>query len=58
MRLQRLPRERAVQAEPVADEHVAGRHRRTEVRHEPVQELHQLVLVDLHVLNLRSWFLA
>jgi hypothetical protein len=44
----RLPGERTVEAETVADEHVAGGHRRAEVPDERVQELGQLVLVDCH----------
>jgi hypothetical protein len=44
----RAPRERAVKAETVADEHIARGHRRAEVSHELVQEVGQLVLVDCH----------
>jgi alkanesulfonate monooxygenase SsuD/methylene tetrahydromethanopterin reductase-like flavin-dependent oxidoreductase (luciferase family) len=40
--------EHAIKAEPIADEHVARRHCRAEVSHEPVQEFHQPFLVDLH----------
>src|SRR5690242_9924770 len=41
--------EHPVQAQPVTDEHVARGHRRAEVSHELVQEIHQLVLVDRHL---------
>jgi len=44
----RVPGERTVEAEPVADEHIAGGHRRAEVSHELVQEFGQLALVDCH----------
>jgi hypothetical protein len=49
VRLHRLPGERAVQAQPVADEHIARGHCRAEVSHEFVQELRELVLVDCHL---------
>jgi hypothetical protein len=43
-----MPGERAVEAETVADEHIAGGHRRSEVSHERMREPGQLVLVDRH----------
>ena len=49
VRQHRLFGERAVKAQPVADEHIACGHCRAEVSHEFVQELGQLVLVDCHL---------
>jgi hypothetical protein len=48
MRQHRPLGERAIKTETIAHEHVARGHRRAEVSHELVQELHQLFLVDSH----------
>src|SRR5208283_702256 len=47
--------ERAVEAEPVTDDHVAGMHGGLEVGDEPADQVVELVFVDRHVAAPYCW---